>query len=199
MSGLRGRFLGATGLRDHGAEGDDGIRDPGRRIFVMRAIAAISGLIAAAVAVPVAGFATAAGWRASSPLRLLGRSIPPTLQSDGWVSVGVLDDFEVGVPKRVITTRRVSDGWITEDAPVGAFIFRRAARVVVAYDIHCTHLGCPLQYVEGARSFLCPCHGGQFNRDGNVVGGPPPRALTHFATKLEGDEVFLGALEAAAE
>jgi menaquinol-cytochrome c reductase iron-sulfur subunit len=149
------------------------------------------------VAVPVAGFATAAGWRASTPIRLLGRSIPPTLQSDGWVSVGVLDDFEVGVPKRVIVQRPVTDGWVAEDAPVGAFILRRAARAVLAYDIHCTHLGCPVRYVEGARRFLCPCHGGQFNRNGDVVSGPPPRSLARFETKVEGDEIFLGALQEA--
>lgn len=179
------------------AEG--GPPDPSRRTFVLRAVAAISALIGAALAVPVAGFATATGWRAATPVRLFGRSIPPTLRGEGWVAVGKLDDFEVGVPKRVTVQRPVSDGWVTEEAPVAAYVFRRSDRAVVAFDIHCTHLGCPLNYVEGARRFLCPCHGGVFSREGSVLSGPPPRPMASFETKLEGDEVLLGALVESAE
>jgi len=169
--------------------------DPSRRTFLLRAIGGISALIAAALAIPVVGFASAAGWRAQTPLRLLGQSVPPTLRGTGWVSVGKLDSYEVGVPQLVVVPKQIVDGWVSREEDVAAYIYRRREDKVVGYDIHCTHLGCPLSYVEGARRFLCPCHGGQFNREGNVVSGPPPRPMVQYTTKIENGEVFLGPLE----
>lgn len=188
---------GPTQSAPHGTApaGPESPPDPGRRRFLLRAIGAIAGIFTAILAIPVAGYATASGWRTSTPPRLLGQSVAPTLRSREWVSVGQLTDYEVGVPKRVVVARPVANAWINEDTEVAAYVYRRAEEKVVAYDIHCTHLGCPLAYVEGARRFLCPCHGGQFSRDGNVVSGPPPRPMTQFDTKIEDGEVFLGPLE----
>ena len=194
MSGPISRIRGA--VTPPPEQAGEGPPDPSRRRFLLRAIGAISGIIAAAVAIPVVGFASASGWRTTTPPRVLGQSVAPTLRGKEWVSVGQLTEFEVGVPERVVVARPVVDAWIAEDAEVAAYVYRRTEEKVVAYDIHCTHLGCPLAYVEGARRFLCPCHGGQFSRDGNVVSGPPPRPLYQFETKVENGEVFLGPLEA---
>ncbi|HET9497414.1 MAG TPA: Rieske (2Fe-2S) protein [Candidatus Limnocylindria bacterium] len=109
----------------------------------------------------------------------------------------MLDTFEVGLPTRVVTVRPVEDAWVSRDAPVAAYIYRPSASEVVAYDIHCTHLGCPLDYVAGARRFICPCHGGVFDRDGQVIAGPPPQPMTRFATKVENGEVLIDGLEDA--
>lgn len=179
------------------AERGDGPPDPARRAFLIRVVVGISGIIAAIVAIPVGGFATAPGWQAASPVRPLGRAIPPTLQGKGWVSVGALEDFQVGVPTRVVPVRQITDAWVSGDAPVAAYVHRRSESEVTAFDIHCTHLGCPLDYIDGARQFLCPCHGGAFDREGEVMAGPPPRPMARFATKVEGGEVFLGGLEDA--
>ncbi len=183
--------------RPSSADGPDNSApaDASRRTFLLRAIGAISALIAAILAIPVVGFASAAGWRSSTPLRLLGESVAPTLRGSGWVSVGNLNDFEVGVPERVTFSRAIVDGWVSRDVELAAFVYRRREDKVVAFDIHCTHLGCPLSYVSGARRFLCPCHGGQFSREGNVVSGPPPRPMLQYTTKIEDGEVFLGPLE----
>lgn len=176
------------------AQTTDSVEDPGRRRFILRAIAAIGGLIAGGLAIPTLGFGTAAGWRATSPLRLLGRSVPPTLRGEGFVPAGALADFAVGSPRRVALVRPVVDAWVGQDAPIAAFVLRRADRDVVAFDTHCTHLGCPLAYVEGARRFLCPCHGGVFDREGNAVSGPPPRPMYQLQTRLDGDQVLIGPL-----
>jgi len=32
--------------------------------------------------------------------------------------------------------------------------------------------------------FRCPCHGGVFDREGNVVDGPPPAPLQRLAVRL---------------
>ena len=33
----------------------------------------------------------------------------------------------------------------------------------------------------------CPCHGGTYDRDGQVTSGPPPEPLARFATRVEPD------------
>jgi menaquinol-cytochrome c reductase iron-sulfur subunit len=179
------------------AGGGDAPTDPGRRAFLVRVVAGITGLIGAILAIPLGGFAAAPGWQSSSPARLLGRAIPPTLHGKGWVSVGALQDFQVGVPTRVVPVRQITDAWVSGDAPVAAYVYRRSESEVTAFDIHCTHLGCPLDYIGAARRFLCPCHGGVFDREGEVMAGPPPRPMARFAARVEGGEVFLGGLEDA--
>jgi menaquinol-cytochrome c reductase iron-sulfur subunit len=196
MSGRLSRLRAPIGQSGEAGAGD-APTDPGRRAFLVRAVAGITGLIGAALAVPLAGFASAPGWQSSSPVRLLGRAIPPTLHGEGFVSVGALKDFVVGVPTRVVPVRRTTDAWVSGDAPVAAYVYRRSESEVTAFDIHCTHLGCPLDYIGAARRFLCPCHGGVFDREGEVMAGPPPQPMARFATRVEGGEVFLGGLEDA--
>ena len=43
----------------------------------------------------------------------------------------------------------------------------------------CAHLGCPVRWLirEGEGEFLCPCHGGIYNINGEYVAGPPPRDM----------------------
>jgi cytochrome b6-f complex iron-sulfur subunit len=49
----------------------------------------------------------------------------------------------------------------------------------------CTHLGCTVPWVAGARRFACPCHASAFDIRGDVVGPPAPRALDMFAVRIE--------------
>jgi Rieske Fe-S protein len=54
----------------------------------------------------------------------------------------------------------------------------------------CAHLGCPVRWVttEGEGEFLCPCHGGIYNINGDYVAGPPPRGMYRYAeVKIEED------------
>jgi Rieske Fe-S protein len=44
----------------------------------------------------------------------------------------------------------------------------------------CSHLGCTVNLATGANHFLCPCHGSQFDLEGNVIHGPATAALSHF-------------------
>lgn len=53
----------------------------------------------------------------------------------------------------------------------------------VAFDLRCTHQGCPVKPVvdDGAlQGFDCPCHGGRFDKDGVPIGGPPKVPLERF-------------------
>lgn len=46
----------------------------------------------------------------------------------------------------------------------------------------CTHLGCIVAPSE--TGFACPCHGSRYDQDGNVTGGPAPKALPWYKVSL---------------
>jgi menaquinol-cytochrome c reductase iron-sulfur subunit len=169
-----------------------------RRSFVLRVLGLIGGAIAAVLGIPVVGFASAPGWQAKAPVRLLSTSIVPTLRSSALTSVGRLADFEVGVPQYIKVDRPVVDGWVAENAPVGVHVVRTSEADVAVFDPHCTHLGCPLAWSTGSRSFVCPCHGGSFNSDGDVIAGPPPGPMLRYETRIQDGEVFVGRLQEGA-
>jgi cytochrome b6-f complex iron-sulfur subunit len=51
-----------------------------------------------------------------------------------------------------------------------------------AISITCTHLGCIVGISD--TGFACPCHGSRFDQDGNVTGGPAPKALPWYKVSL---------------
>ena len=62
----------------------------------------------------------------------------------------------------------------------------------VALSAVCTHLGCIVQWQQDKGEFLCPCHAGRFNVEGQVLGGPPPKPLALLPLTIEGDQVLVG-------
>jgi Rieske Fe-S protein len=76
---------------------------------------------------------------------------------------------------------------------------------------HCAHLGCPVQPngpLDSGKSskykdvsfvptvsiagFGCPCHGGQYDTEGNRTSGPPVRALDRYSFSIRNGNLFLG-------
>ena len=55
---------------------------------------------------------------------------------------------------------------------------------VVAFVDRCTHLGCPVRYVEASRRFICPCHGAIFDSRGRPRGGPAKLPLRPVETRI---------------
>ena len=56
----------------------------------------------------------------------------------------------------------------------------------------CTHLGCIPAYNAAEESFLCACHGGQFDWSGDVTKVPPPRGFDIPPFKIDGKKLVLG-------
>ena len=63
---------------------------------------------------------------------------------------------------------------------------------VVALSAVCPHLGCIVQWEKDRQDFLCPCHAGYFTPDGEVVSGPPPRALEKLPFSIANGTVIIG-------
>jgi cytochrome b6-f complex iron-sulfur subunit len=60
---------------------------------------------------------------------------------------------------------------------------------LLALSCKCTHLGCTVPWVEKEKKFLCPCHASAFDRTGNVISAPAPRALDIFPVSIENNIV----------
>jgi cytochrome b6-f complex iron-sulfur subunit len=77
-----------------------------------------------------------------------------------------------------------------DDYPSGARIALEQRRICVVRDgskvaaisTTCTHLGCIVGVAD--TGFACPCHGSRYDQDGNVTGGPAPKALPWYQVKL---------------
>jgi cytochrome b6-f complex iron-sulfur subunit len=111
----------------------------------------------------------------------------------GWVTQGVL------FPAPSTQAEQVK--LALAELPVGAVktityagkpaIVMRSSEGVTAFSLICTHLGCTVQWQEGKQQFVCPCHDGYYDRNGDVVSGPPPMPLEQLQAKIVGSEVVV--------
>jgi len=118
-----------------------------------------------------------------------------------WEAVGKLSDFpnDSYIPKVITLTTGIGEVGKTT-------IYMRARNddidqppnppgyeeQVVALSTRCMHLGCPVRYVQASERFICPCHGGVYDFQGLVVGGPPVRPLDRFYTRVRDGVVEVG-------
>ena len=51
----------------------------------------------------------------------------------------------------------------------------------------CTHNGCTVTFAAGSQSFVCPCHGGTYDLNGNVIAGPPPYPIKRYTVTRNGN------------
>ena len=51
---------------------------------------------------------------------------------------------------------------------------------------HCTHLGCIIDETIGDR-LVCPCHGSEYDLEGNVIRGPAYKSLERIPFKFLSD------------
>ena len=55
----------------------------------------------------------------------------------------------------------------------------------------CTHMECPVHWDDSLHQFLCPCHGGLYDIDGQNVGGPPPKPLPQYVHRIDGTTLYI--------
>ncbi len=123
----------------------------------------------------------------------LGYFVSPALRKKvgTWVELGRARDFKPGVPVLVEYTQRLRDAWITSVNRSSAWVVTENGKDFTAFDPRCTHLGCPFRWSAAEKKFLCPCHTASFALDGKVLGGPPPRPLDRYQTKVEDGRLLI--------
>ncbi len=178
-----------------------------RNKFLEVSTLGLGGLIGAVVTLPVVGF-----------------SIGPAFLDQGKddQDVGAVDDFPEGEwritsfftdPEAGEVSRRtayVRNNGMLGDQPSFTVLSNR-----------CVHLGCPVQpngpLDEDAKQeervgnrlvtripsrpagFGCPCHGGQYDTEGNRTAGPPVRALDRYDFKIRNGRLLLSSTYSVAE
>ena len=155
-----------------------------RRTFYVAAIYGIWGVISAALAIPA----------------LIYLLVPPKLrQQSAWVDAGDLSQVPTGTPVEMTFRRMRVDGWKVSSEQDTAWVLKTSSDQVIAYGPQCTHLGCAYHWDTAKNEFVCPCHNSLFSIDGRVLGGPAPRPLDRYETRIEGNKLLLGRLQISPE
>jgi Rieske Fe-S protein len=191
-----------AGKRPAGPEPGEGeiIRYP-RSKFLEAATLGLGGLIGVVVTAPVLGFTV----------------LPPFIkQGHPKIDVGAIEDFPENEyviatymlrPEEGEVSRRtayIRNNGSLDDVPSFTILSNR-----------CVHLGCPVQVnglpiddqrktevndgqrvtripTAAAAGFGCPCHGGQYDTEGNRTAGPPVRALDRYEFEIDNGRLLLG-------
>jgi len=145
-----------------------------RRRLLERLSIGLGALCAATLSIPGLGFVLAPLFRKTPDL---------------WRGVGRVDDFKVGETVTVNFLDPSPLPWAGVTARTAAWLRRVSRDQFVAFAVNCSHLGCPVRWLQDADLFMCPCHGGVYYSDGRVAAGPPPRPLTRYLVRILKDEV----------
>ena len=152
-----------------------------RRRFMTGAAHAAGAVAGAAIVLPAIGFALGpvferrrATWQSLGPLADVPRDTYAMHVVTATPGIG-----EAG--KTTVFVRRRDDAVDTE--PADEF------NQVIALTSQCSHVGCPVSYKDAGHVFVCPCHAGVYDFRGLRIGGPPPRPLDRFYTRIRRDGI----------
>jgi len=131
----------------------------------------LSALAGAVVGVPIVAY-------------LLSPLIQP--RPEIWTSLGPVTAFPAGSTQLAKYQDPSPLPWagLTAEAAVWVRHDPTVADEFVVFAVNCTHLGCPVNWNPDGKIFLCPCHGGVYDADGSVAGGPPPLPLFRHQTRV---------------
>jgi quinol---cytochrome c reductase iron-sulfur subunit, bacillus type len=146
------------------------------------------------------GGAMAAGGIAGAAILLpaIGFAVGPVFEEKDfpWQDVGPPSNFTAD-NYTPVTFSMVTD--VGEAGKTLAYVRKRNPAIdtklkdeYVAISTRCAHLGCPVRWVSPAQRFVCPCHGGVYDAQGQVEGGPPVRPLDRFKTRVQNGQVQIG-------
>jgi menaquinol-cytochrome c reductase iron-sulfur subunit len=162
-----------------------------RRQFMAKATITLSGLIGVGLAIPIVGsLVSATGGATSGSWDPLTADEFKTLQE------------ATSKPVKLSFTLKTKDSYLPEESN-GEYVWGiktdpakfQAARPdlylngkpdvsyppinlgFVIFSPICPHLGCRFAWHDSANRFQCPCHGSQFNFEGEHLAGPAPRGL----------------------
>jgi Rieske Fe-S protein len=126
-------------------------------------------------------YTTCAAVVAAPMLKFLSAPLSSETSSQGPLlrRVATLDSLPAGIPQKLAVIGTRSDGWtkhpdqivghvwVTRTSPPSVPADRAEVRV---FNAACPHSGCPIQHA--ARTYVCPCHGAEFNNDGTKLSKP---------------------------
>ena len=147
-----------------------------RREFLNYGILGLGGLITLSLLAPAATYFLSPAWKK---------------KEEDWIFLGEAGKIPVDQPTKVEFVQRRKDGWMTVEEKRSAWVVTKDGKSFDVFDPSCTHLGCPYNWNETKREFLCPCHNGVFSMDGAVLAGPPPRPLDRYPNRVENGKLWV--------
>jgi quinol---cytochrome c reductase iron-sulfur subunit, bacillus type len=170
-----------------------------RSVFLEGATLGLGAAIGGLITLPVVGFAVLPGFLGQTQHKVDLGPIEKFPLGKWFIATFITDPAEGEVSRRTAFIRNngnVADPETNQQVPSFTIISNR-----------CAHLGCPVQAngpigqkYTGTPSFKehtlngpvefqsvtpagygCPCHGGQYDPEGNRIAGPPVRALDRYA------------------
>jgi len=176
-----------------------------RSRFLEGATLGLGGVIGGLITVPVAGFALLPSFLDQPNTRVDLGPLSTFSLGDWFIATFVSDPKQGDVSRRTAFVRN------NGPAPNGQPSFTIISN-------HCVHLGCPVQANGPTSQYIgkpivhehtangpvklepvipagygCPCHGGQYDPEGNRTAGPPVRALDRYDFEIyNGHLILLG-------
>ena len=149
----------------------------GRQDFLKLGIAAVGATIGAGIGLPAVAYV-----------------VGPALKKDqaqNWIQLGAVSKIPLGEPTLFKFKIQTQTGWIVDEREVSVYILTDDGREFAALSNICTHLGCRVRWIADNQQFFCPCHNAAFDKEGNILAGPPPRPLDRFEVKVEDGQLFI--------
>jgi Rieske Fe-S protein len=180
-----------------------------RSVFLEGATLGLGAAIGGLITLPVMGFAVLPGFLGQTQHKVDLGPIEKFPLGKWFIATFITDPAEGEVSRRTAFIRNngnVADPQTKQQVPSFTIISNR-----------CVHLGCPVQAngpigqkYTGTPSFKertlngpvefqsvtpagygCPCHGGQYDPEGNRIAGPPVRALDRYAFEVNHGRLIL--------
>ena len=112
-----------------------------------------------------------------------------TVQFAGGTFFFAMPRFKEGEFGGILTIGKVGDlpqagSGPTNYPKVKLWLSNTDEGVLAIYKV-CTHLGCLYNWNTQESKFMCPCHGSQFQLNGEYIQGPAPRSLDRFKVIIE--------------
>lgn len=108
---------------------------------------------------------------------------PSGMASTLPVSAGQFSGNVVRVPVSGSALANVG-GAVLVESIAGVFLLARTTdSTFSAVDAVCSHASCTITGADGS-TYVCPCHGSRYNRNGQVMAGPAQASLRQFPTTL---------------
>jgi nitrite reductase/ring-hydroxylating ferredoxin subunit len=146
-----------------------------RRDFSATGVWLIAGVFSAVLGLPIIG----------SLLSYIFQTEP-----EQWVRVCTLSQIDTLRPTEFTVRFRTAGATGLADDVRGVFVIRRGNEIL-AYTNVCAHMGCSVRWVDWRQGIMCPCHGGVYDRWGNLAGGPPAHSLPIYVSKVQGNDLYV--------
>lgn len=116
------------------------------------------------------------------PSRIKPLAAGPKVAKLGLETAVAFVKDRVTIPKvQGLSEVPVGEGQVVEIGGEKMAVYREESGTVHAVSPVCTHALCIVHWNSAEKSWDCPCHGGRYSPDGQVLEGPPVKALAPVA------------------